>query len=318
MSSQTIHPSQKKLAAAKVNGVVINQYQVETGLEAVLEPYKDVKGKVRLSQQQRYAARKHVIDNLITRELLYQEGCKKKITATDEEISQVLAKSTEEYETEQQFKAMLVMMGLSPAEYRDQVKRDIIVNKFAASLVEGKRKPVTTKEARKYYDDHPEEMTGAEVRKVLHVFKMLDRYASSQDEQHARQELQQATASKAAVEKIVSRKAVAQSGITGEDLGFVAPGQLHPLLESVAFRLQEGEVSRIVRTEEGLHVVLVKIILEQGKLRPFDLVEEELKKKIYEMRSVAMLNQCTDKLREKAAIEMFDQVADNKLAQEED
>ena len=92
MPKQTIHPSQKKIPAARVNGAVISQYQVEVGLQAVLEPYRDTKGKVRLSQQEQYGARKHVIDNLIMRELLFQEGRQRDITATQEELQQAMDK----------------------------------------------------------------------------------------------------------------------------------------------------------------------------------------------------------------------------------
>ena len=66
--------AQKRTPAARVNGVVISQHQVEAGLQTILDPYRDTKGKVRLPQEQQYAARKQVIDNLITRELLFQEG----------------------------------------------------------------------------------------------------------------------------------------------------------------------------------------------------------------------------------------------------
>lgn len=316
MAKQTIHPGQKKIPVARVNGVVISDYQVESGLQSLLEPYKDSKGKVRFSQEQQYAARKHVIDNLVMRELLYQEGCRQGIAATDEEIHQVMEHSVQEYETEQHFKAMLAMTGLSPDEYRQQVQRDIIINKLAASLVEGKRKPVTTKDARKYYDEHPEEMMGPEVRKILHVMVPLDRYAPSGEEKRVRKRLEEISSSKEEFKKIVSKGSDPESGVKGQELGFVPRGQMHPLLDSIAFRLPEGEISRIIRTEEGLHVLLVKTILEEGKVHPFDLIKEELKKKIYEMRSVSIVNEFTDKLRKKTTIEILDRIADSKLEQE--
>ena len=49
----------------------------------MLEPYRDAKGKIRLSQEKQYEARQYVIDNLIMRELLYQEGCRKGIKVSE-------------------------------------------------------------------------------------------------------------------------------------------------------------------------------------------------------------------------------------------
>jgi parvulin-like peptidyl-prolyl isomerase len=308
--------AQKRTPAARVNGVVISQYQVESGLQTILDPYRDTKGKVRLSQEQQYAARKQVIENLITRELLLQEGRKQGIAASEGEVNDVMAHVVQEYQTDQKFEAALAMTGLTPEEYRRQVAHDIIMNKFAASLVEGKRKPVTADEARTYYDEHIEEMTGSEARKILHVFTPLHRYAPQEEEQKARERLEKICATKQVFVRTVEQGEDAVSQVRGEDLGFVGPGELHPLLNSIAFRLPQGELSRIIRTEEGLHVLLVEVILEKGTTRPFDLIEEELKKKIYEMRSVSILNDYTDKLREKARIEIFDRMADNKLGQE--
>jgi len=318
MSPQEPHPSQKKITVAQVNNVAISDYQVESGLQSLLEPYRDAKGKARLSQEQQYAARKHVIENLITRELLYQQGCKEGITASQEEVSRVLASSREEYGTEQQFNTKLAMSGLSIDEYNQQVQRDIIINKFAASVVEGKRKTVTTRDARQYYDAHPDEMTGDEVRRILHVRVALDRYAPKHEEQSARHLLQKAITDKGALEKQAAQTAAPPSGVVVEDLGFVArgQGQMHPLLETIAFGMEEGQLSRVIKTEEGLHVLLIKTILEEGKLRSFDLIEEELKKKIYEMRSVELLNARTEKLRKKASVTVLDRMADNKLEQE--
>jgi peptidyl-prolyl cis-trans isomerase C len=41
----------------------------------------------------------------------------------------------------------------------------------------------------------------------------------------------------------------------GGKLGDVKPGQLYQELDSVLFRMQEGEISEIVETELGLHIL---------------------------------------------------------------
>ena len=54
----------------------------------------------------------------------------------------------------------------------------------------------------------------------------------------------------------------------GGDLGFVKKGKLVPKFESVAFRLQEDELSDIVETKFGFHLIqMVKRRGEQFKLR---------------------------------------------------
>ncbi len=313
MAHTTIQPSQKKIAIARVNGVVINAYQVETGMQLVLNPYRDTKGKVRLSQPEQYAARKHVIENLIVRELLYQEGCRTGLKASAAEVKAALQQSMEEYGTREQFEVMLAKMGLSHEEYRQQLEHDIVINKVAAAVVTGKRKPVTAAETRAYYDEHPEEMTGPEMRRILVLSAGLDRYAAAEEGEQARRRLQPATTGPDAFAKLFRDT---PAGLTAEDLGLHARGQIHPLLDSIAFRSAVGQPSRIIRTEEALHVLMVQAVLPEGKVRPFEMVAEELRNKIYEMRSVAMVKEFTDKLRTKAAVDILDRFADSKLEQE--
>lgn len=312
-----IHPSQKKIAVARVNGTVISEYQVASALQSLLEPYKDTKGKIRLPQQELYAARRHVIDNLIMRELLYQEGCRRGITATEEEIAELTRTSMDEFDSEQQFKAMLLMTGQTPDEFSGQIQRDIIVNKTAAAAVEGRKRPVTGQEARQYYDEHPDEMQGPEVRRVLHVMVEMDRDADPAEERTARQKLEKIAADPAAFARIVAEGSLPGTEVKGFDLGFIARGQFHPLLDSVAFRMQPGETSRVVRSEQGLHLLNVQVILEAGKQRPFDLIEDDLKAKLLEIRSVSILREFTDALRAGADIVIHDTMADNKLEQEQ-
>jgi parvulin-like peptidyl-prolyl isomerase len=310
MAQKTLNSAQKNIPAARVNGVVISQYQVEAGVAQLLKPYADVKGKVRLPQEQQYAARQAVLDNLIMRELLYQEARARGITATEEEINSAMQQAVAEYGSEREFKAMLVMTGSSPDEYRQQLIKDLTVNKMAAAVVEGKRKPVSTEEARKYYDEHQAEMQGPEARWLVHIMVPLEPYAPPEDVKKARARLEQIRClSPAEFEK--------RAATEGEDLGYVMRGQLHPILDSVVFSTPAGQISRIVKTEEGLHLILVKEILEAGKIRPFNAaVEKELREKLYEKRSVEILGKFTDGLRKKATIEILDQFVTSRLNME--
>ena len=315
MSNKTIPAALKKVPAARVNKVIISAYMVETGLKLVLEPYKDAKGKVRLSQPEQYAARKQVIDNLILRELLHQEAVRQGLNATVKEIEQAVELSAKEYESLQQFKAMLIMSGSSYDEYRQQMKKDMIVNKLAAALVEGKKKSITTMIARQYYEDNIGEMKGQAARRILHIMLPLDAYASPETEQKVRDSLQKITSVKK-FEKIVDKSSDVNPDFMAEDFGFVRRDQIDPMLETIAFSLEQGKISRVVKTFDGLHLLLVKSIIKEGEVIPFDLIKEEIKKKLYEKFSVEILNKFVDKLRKKAHIEIIDKIADSKLGQE--
>ncbi len=73
------------------------------------------------------------------------------------------------------------------------------------------------------------------------------------------------------------------SAKNGGELGFVGRGELYPEFEAVAFNLKEGEVSDILETEAGFHIIQmierrgdyvnVRHILLQPKVSPLDLMK---------------------------------------------
>jgi len=313
---ESIKTKQKEMVVAKVNGIAIKSFQVEAGLQSMLEPYKDSKGKVRLNQQEQYGARDYVIDNLVKRELLFQYGKEKGITGTKKEFDQIMADAQKDFSSEAHFKFALSAQGLTLEQYKVQMKHDIVVNKTAASIVQDKKKDVTKNEARQYYDDNPEEMVGPEVRHILHVMIALDRYAPEEKVKEAREKLEKVVADDKTFRKIVAKGPESKDEIKGIDLGFVARGSIHPMLDSIVLTLEEGKISRIVKTDEGLHLMLVEKILPADKPRPYKYVEADLIKNLYQQRSVAILDEHIEKLRKKADISIIDKMAANKLDQE--
>lgn len=58
------------------------------------------------------------------------------------------------------------------------------------------------------------------------------------------------------VEKVARELSIAPEAAAGGDLGWRAPGSLPPFMEAVAFRLEEGQVSEILPSPYGWHVMV--------------------------------------------------------------
>lgn len=310
-----IDPKLKNVIVARINDAVITEYAVASGLERAYDPHRDTKGKVRLLPHEQTELRRMVIDRMITRELLYQEGTRRGITVSDEEFETALRISMQGYESLEHFAAVLALQGQTPDDFKVQLRHDLITNKVAASVVEGRRRDITNEDARAYYDQHRNQMQGPETRHILIIEVALDRYAEPAQEQAAKNLIMPCTGGAKQFMQMFEAKKTPQ-GMVCSDLGFLTRGQYHPLLDSVAFRMQAGQVSRIVRTEEGLNVIYVKTVLKEGSIWAFEDIVENLKKTIYEMQSVEMVNDFVKELRRKNNVLINEPITEQHLAME--
>jgi peptidyl-prolyl cis-trans isomerase SurA len=101
----------------------------------------------------------------------------------------------------------------------------------------------------------------------------------------------------------------------GGELGFYGRGQLYPEFEAVAFKLKEGEISTVLETEAGYHIIQmierkgdyinVRHILLVPKVSPVDLMKAK-----QSLDSIAQLIR-SDSITFDKAVEKFSD-ADNK------
>ena len=138
--------------------------------------------------------------------------------------------------------------------------------------------PPTEAEVRAYYDQNIDRYKIPERRRARHILVAT----TDQDSIERRQELHQK------VEKILAEaKAGADFGALakkysedksaedGGDLGFFVRGRMVPAFEEAAFALKEGEISDIVQTPFGFHIIKLETISYPGQ-RKFSEVKDEI------------------------------------------
>ncbi len=127
---------------------------------------------------------------------------------------------------------------------------------------------VTEEQAHKYYDENPGLYSGTQIR-ASHILV--------KDEDTAKQLLAELKAHPEKFEEIAKEKSTdTTSAQKGGDLGMFGQGRMVPEFERVAFALKAGELSDVVKTQYGYHIIKVAE-RKEGDRKPFDQVKEQIK-----------------------------------------
>ncbi len=122
-------------------------------------------------------------------------------------------------------------------------------------------------ELRSYYEQNTQEFRIEKAVRARHILFRLTEGAAPEEEQKIRERAQfvldkaKAGTDFAALAREFSQDS---SGPAGGELGWFSPGQMVPAFEQAVFALGKGQVSDLVRTQFGLHIIKVEEIREAG------------------------------------------------------
>jgi peptidyl-prolyl cis-trans isomerase C len=148
----------------------------------------------------------------------------------------------------------------------DDTRKRLVVQR----LMREYQKPPTISddEAKKYYDDNPGLYSGTQI----HASHILVK-----DEQTAKKLHDQLAADPSKFADVAKEQSIDKtSGAKGGDLGTFAQGRMVPEFEAAAFALQPGQLSDVVKTQYGYHIILVTE-RKEGERKSFDQVKEQIK-----------------------------------------
>ena len=257
--------------AAKINSEIITLSSVEERSELLRKKYEQSSSKS-ISRQKLL---REALDMIIEEKLQAQEGVKRGMVVDEASIDAAIKNISEKNGlAEGQLEEMLEREGKSLSSYRNYIRDQIMASKVSRFEMSN-RVQVSDKEIAKYYRSHQKEFWADSKVRARHILFIVE---PDSTETNRKIKLEQAKKALTNIRKgesfieIASEYSEDVSASNGGDLGFVAKGQMVSEFEEALFNLKVGQVSEIVQTEYGYHIIKAEEVLA-GKTLP--LVDAE-------------------------------------------
>jgi nitrogen fixation protein NifM len=162
------------------------------------------------------------------------------------------------YGDEADFHADLLHNGLDEAGFMDALERELMVEAILEK-VGTRAAQVSDIDVELYYQYHPDQFQRPETRHVRHILVTLNDDLPDNTRPVAQSRIEAIAARLARDPKRFEEQAMKHSecpsALQGGLLGEVPRGQLYPELDAALFLMQEGEVSAILESPMGLHLL---------------------------------------------------------------
>ncbi len=280
------------------------------------------------------------VNDLIVKELLTQEAAKRKISISDDEIKSKIDEIMNKVGGRARFEASLAMNNLNKDTFADMVKFDMLKEKLITNLSgkqgvgEGAVKDFYVKNQDKYFK-HPEMVkashilisaSDADIRskieaegKKLPSAEINKKVKSEMDAAKTKAEkiLAEVKAKPDKFAEIAKKESQDPSSAEkGGDLGFFSNKEMVPAFSKVAFFTKPGEISDVVKTEFGYHIIKV-VDRKKAGVTPFDEVKPLIEKYLADQNKKQVIQKLIESSKNNAKIVYLDKEYDPKMIETE-
>ena len=290
---------------AIVNDDIITLYDIN---KEALPVISGAEKKEPLDDAARSKIRRTVLDRLIEKKLTEQKIKELNIRVSEEEIRQAIddVRKQNNIPSQEALVAALAGQGLSFDQYRSQLQEQIEKLKLVSIEVRAKVLVGET-EVRDYYNANLTKYTDEESFRARHIFFKTGEKASAEEIQRSK------TTAMAVLADAKSGKDFAElaqkfsedpaARKDGGDLGSFKKGDMQPDLEKTILSLKPGEISDLVTTPIGFHIIKLEARIA-GTTKPLESVKAEIEEILYRKKSEERFSQWAKDLRGKASVEI--------------
>lgn len=247
-----------------------------------------------------------VLNDLVAYRLLKQETKQRSLNVTDADVDQRINAFKQQLGTEANFKAALQAQQITEAKLREDALTDLLVSKLLDQEV-NQKVLVKPTDIAAFYEKNPDRFQQGETMRASHILVLVPAEANPQARAALRARAETALkAAKAGKDfgQLARQYSQDSSAQRGGDLGFFPKGQMVPAFDQAAFALTPGQVSELVETQFGYHIIKATE-KRPARLVPFveaaAQIQEFLEQEQRQEKSKALV----DQLKAKGKVQIF-------------
>ena len=242
------------------------------------------------------------LEQIINVELIYNEAKNKNLLPTKEEVNKKVEEVNKAIKEDKEYEKNLKEIGIDESFIKRQEEEKLALDNYQKNFLENTK--ITDDKAKEYYEKNKKDFYVDEVEASHILISTTD----DNGKELSKKEIEKA---KKKAEDILKRinngedfaKLAKEnsddpgSASKGGDLGYFGKGEMVPEFEEVAFSLKKDEVSEIVKSEYGYHII--KLTDKNQGQTPF----EEVKGDIIQILKEQALTENIENIISKAKIE---------------
>ena len=293
----------EKNAMVLVDGEPVTEEMVAFELKRLIGFYSQHLPEGQLESQMDTLRRK-AVDQAIGSKLLFREAERRNIEVPAEDIERSVMGMARQLGGMDKLRAQLKRQGLTESAFREQIRRgrrvDILVAKVTGSVAEP-----TEEECREYFEAHEDEYQKAERVLAQHIL-ITPKDSTPEAKAAARaklEEIRDRVKNGADFGDEATAHSDCPSGKNGGSLGWFSRGMMVPAFENAAFGMSVGDVSDIVETQFGYHLIY-KTDHEAPSAATFADAADSIRDLLIHSRRGEALTQFVDGLKKNAKIEV--------------
>ena len=290
-------------AVAKVNDKAITRRQLNDVMANDLRMLEQ-RG-TQLTPEQRLGYERQVLGKLVDQEVLIQAASKTQVPDVDKKVDDQIAQIKASFPDPKMFEEQLKKVGRSAEQLRADVRQMVTVQAFVESEFAGKVK-IGDDQIKAFYDEHPDYFAKPAQIRASHILVTVPQDASDDVKKAKRAAIDKArervTTGKEDFAKVAAEGSDCPSKQKGGDLEFFGKGQMVAEFDKAAFALKPGDISDVVTTQFGYHVI--KHTGEQAaEKRPLDAMKDSIEKFLKKREVDKQLAQFVEAQRKTAKVE---------------